>query len=167
MTISNVSIRDATLEDIPAITAIYAQAVLHTLATLDTEEPTIASQTEWFRHHDDRHPVIVAVKDLEIVGWASLSEWSPRKGYSGTAEASVYVSPAYHRQGIGAELLRTIIARARSLGLHMLLARISSSNVVSIRLTEHCGFSRIGTMKEAGIKFGAYVDVEMLQMILR
>ena len=166
MTTSDFSIRDAGLADIPAITSIYAHAVLNTVATLDTDEPTIQSQTEWFRHHDSRHPVLVAVLDDEVVGWASLSEWSPKKGYRDTVEASVYVSPDYHRQGIGTELLRTLVRRARSIGLHMLLARISSSNTTSIRLTEHCGFNRFGTMREAGVKFGSYVDVEMLQCIV-
>ena len=166
MKTTDFSIRDAGLADIPAITAIYAHAVLNTVATLDTDEPTIESQTDWFNHHDDRHPVIVAVKGGKVAGWASLSEWSPKKGYRGTAEASVYVSPEYHRQGIGAELLRTIVERARSVGLHLLLARISSSNVTSIRLTERCGFSHIGTMSQSGFKFGDYVDVELLQLIL-
>lgn len=166
MTAPGVSIRDATLADVSSITKIYAYAVLNTVATLDTDEPTIATQTEWFEHHDAKHPVLVAGLGSEVVGWASISEWSPKKGYRGTAEASVYVSPAYHRQGIGAELLRTIIERARSVGLHLLLARISSSNVTSIRLTERCGFSHVGTMIESGFKFGAYVDVELLQFIL-
>jgi len=61
MIASALSLRDATSADIPAITAIYAYAVLNTVAALDTDEPTVASQTEWFKHHDNRHPVLVAV----------------------------------------------------------------------------------------------------------
>ena len=36
-----------------------AYAVVNTVATLDTEERTIDSQTQWFRHHGARNRVIV------------------------------------------------------------------------------------------------------------
>jgi len=166
MTAAEVLIRDATPADIPDIVRIYAYAVLHTVATLDTEEPTVASQTEWFEHHDRQHPVFVAVRADEVVGWSSLSAWSTKAGYSGTAEASVYVSPDYFGRGIGRMLLRELVNRARSIGLHVLLARISTSNETSLKLTESCGFNRVGTMRETGFKFGDYVDVEILQLIL-
>ena len=166
MTTPDVSIRDATFADIPAITAIYAYAVLNTVAALDTDEPTIASQTEWFKHHDNHHPVLVAVRAGEVVGWASLSAWSAKRGYDGTAEASVYVSPSHTNSGIGTRLLRALIQRASTIGLHSIIARISSTNETSLRLTRRCGFSDVGTMKESGFKFGGYVDVEVLQLIL-
>ncbi|TFH34561.1 MAG: N-acetyltransferase family protein [Dehalococcoidia bacterium] len=166
MSSSDVSIRDANLADIPSITSIYAHAVINTVATLDTEEPTIATQEEWFRHHDERHPVLVAESGNTVVGWASLSDWSTKAGYRNTAEASVYVSPECHRQGIGTELLQALVERAQSVGLHVLVARISSTNETSLRLARRCGFSHVGTMNESGFKFGNYVDVEVLQLVL-
>jgi L-amino acid N-acyltransferase YncA len=166
MTTPDISIRDARFADIPAITRIYAHAVANTVATMDTDEPTLAKQTEWFRHHDERHPVLVATSSNEVVGWASLSAWSDKGGYRGTAEASVYLSPEYHRKGIGTELLQALVRRARAIGLHLLVARISSTNETSLRLARNCGFSDVGTMKESGYKFGGYVDVVVLQLIL-
>jgi L-amino acid N-acyltransferase len=166
MTATEVLVRDATPADILAIVRIYAHAVLNTVATLDTDEPTISSQTEWFEHHDRQHPVLVAVQADAVVGWSSLSAWSAKRGYDRTAEASVYVSPGFVGRGIGTLLLRELVNRARSIGLHVLLARISTSNETSLKLTERCGFSRVGTMKETGFKFGDYVDVEILQLIL-
>jgi len=102
----------------------------------------------------------------EVVGWASLSAWSTKRGYDGTAEASVYISPAHANRGIGTRLLQALIERARVIGLHSIVARISSTNEISLRLTRRCGFSDVGTMNESGFKFGAYVDVVMLQLIL-
>jgi len=166
MTASALVIRDATPGDIPSITAIYAHAVMHTVATLDTDEPTIASQSEWFRHHDERHPVIVGTVAGEVVGWASLSEWSPRTGYRNTAEASVYISPRHQSRGFGAALLEAIVDRARAVGLHLLVARIATTNEVSLRLTRRAGFTDVGTMREVGFKFENYVDVAVLQMLL-
>ncbi len=161
-----IEIRDATLTDIPAITAIYAHAVANTVATLDTEEPTIGSQTEWFHHHDVRHPVLVAAHHGKVIGWASLSQWSPKSGYCNTAEASVYVDAAHHSRGIGTQLLRALVERARATGLHVLLGRISSTNTISLRLTRNCGFADVGTMHEVGSKFGQPVDVVILELVL-
>lgn len=165
MTAPEFSIRNATTVDIPAITAIYAHAVLNTVATLDTDEPTIESQTQWFRHHDERHPVLVAEQEGQVVAWASLSDWSTKEGYRTTVEASVYVAPEYHDHGIGTRLLLALIERARAGDVHVIVARISSTNLKSIRLATRCGFSHVGTMREAGFKFGNYVDVELLQFI--
>jgi phosphinothricin acetyltransferase len=164
---AGLSVRGATVADIPAITSIYAHAVANTVATLDTDEPTIASQTAWFHHHDSRHPVLVAEQAGEVIGWASLSEWSPKLGYRDTAEASVYVSPRHHGKGIGTLLLCALVERARAIGLHAVIGRISSTNEVSLRLTRQCGFSDVGTMHEVGEKFGHPVDVVILELVLR
>jgi L-amino acid N-acyltransferase YncA len=143
----NLMIRDALPEDIPAITSIYAHAVANTVATLDTDESTIASQTEWFEHHDTMHPVIVVVRDGAIPRWASLSEWSPKKGYYTTAEASRYLAPTDHGKGIGNALAQQLIRHSHTLGLNVLAARIASSNDASLRLARGCGFVDVGTMK--------------------
>lgn len=161
-----VAIRDATPEDVPSIAAIYAHAVLNTVATLDTEEPTAASMSEWLSHHDAGHPVIVASVDGETLGWASLSAWSPKGGYHTTVEASVYVAPGHHGRGIGTRLLQEVIARARVLGVHVVVARIAAENRTSLRLVARCGFAPVGTMRESGFKFDRYVDVEVLQLTL-
>ena len=163
---AQVAIRAATPEDVPSIAAIYGHAVLNTVATLDTEEPTTASMSEWLSHHDAAHPVIVASVNGETLGWGSLSAWSPKGGYRTTAEASVYVAPAHHGSGIGTRLLQDLIARARSLGVHVIVARISTENRISLQLVSQCGFTPVGTMRESGFKFDRYVDVEVLQLVL-
>jgi L-amino acid N-acyltransferase len=94
-------IRPAALPDLPAITAIYNHAILHTTATFDTEPKTDAEQMAWFKAHGERHPSLVATVDGQVVGWASLSAWSDRCAYSDTAEVSTYVDADYRGRGIG------------------------------------------------------------------
>ena len=72
------NIRRATLKDLPGITEIYNDAILKTTATFDTEPKTIEEQRVWFEHHDECFPVIVAVENGVVLGWASLSRWSDR-----------------------------------------------------------------------------------------
>ena len=159
-------VRDATPHDLPALTAIYAHAVEHTTAAMDISTPTLESQEEWFRHHDERHPVLVAELEGEVVGWASISAWSARGGYRDTAEASVYVMPERHGQGIGKTLLMELVRRARLIGLHVLVAQVSTTNQTSLNLTRGVGFEDVGTLREVGKKFGMPVDVQVLEMLL-
>jgi L-amino acid N-acyltransferase YncA len=166
MTSESAHVRDATSHDLPALTAIYKHAVEHTAATMDTSTPTLESQAEWFHHHDERHPVMVAELNGEVVGWASISAWSERGGYRDTAEASVYVTPELRGRGIGKTLMKELVKRARLIGLHVLLARVATTNQTSLNMARSIGFEDVGTMREVGYKFGKHVDVQLLEMLL-
>src|SRR5262245_22207041 len=100
-----VIVRAAGEADQEAIRSIYNDAVLHTTATFDTSERTPEQQRQWYASHKKNHPVIVAERAGEVVGWASLSSWSDRCAYDGTVEVSVYIHPASRGQGIGRTLL--------------------------------------------------------------
>jgi len=160
------AIRRAELGDLAAITDIYNEAILTTTATFDTDPKTADQRLEWFRGHDDRHPIMVAVLGGQVVGWASVSKWSDRQAYDDTAETSFYVKSDFRGRGIGRQLKLAIIGEARRLGFHTLIARVAEGNDASLHLNESCGFVHIGTMREVGRKFGRFLDVHILQKIL-
>lgn len=153
------------MKDLGAITEIYNEAVLKTVATFDTEPKTVEEQKPWFESHDLRHPILVAEQDDAIVGWASLSKWSDRCAYSDTGEISVYVKEERRRKGTGKKLIQEILDQGQKVGLHTVVARIAESNEISVRLHEAFGFEHIGTMKEVGRKFGKLLDVYLMQKI--
>ena len=157
------TIRPARLSDLPAITEIYNEAILRTTATFDTEPKTEAEQLEWFKAHDDRHPILVAELDGSVVGWTCLSKWSDRCAYSGTAEISLYIKEGFRGKGIGRKLMEAIDAEARRLGLHTAVVRITEENVASLHLAERFGFRHVGVMREVGYKFGRWLDVYIMQ----
>jgi L-amino acid N-acyltransferase YncA len=159
------NIRRAILTDLAQITEIYNDAIQKTTATFDIEPKTQAQQESWFSNHDDRHPVLVATDNGLITAWASLSQWSDRRAYSETAEISVYVREEYRRKGIGKQLMAAIIQEGKTAGLHTVIARIAGSNKVSADLCKSFGFQYIGTMREAGKKFGNLLDVHLMQLI--
>jgi phosphinothricin acetyltransferase len=159
------SIRRATVKDLVAITEIYNEAIRNTTATFDTQPKTVAEQSEWFEDHDAKHPLLVAEQAEQIVGWASLSRWSDRCAYSGTAEVSLYVKDGYRGNGIGRLLLKALVREGERVGLHTVVARISEGNEASLGLFETEGFERVGVMREVGRKFGKLLDVHMLQKI--
>lgn len=159
--------RSARLGDLPAITAIYNDAILKTVATFDTVPKTMREQKAWFSHHGGKYPIIVAEMDDEIVGWASLSRWSDRCAYADTTELSLYVREEMRGKGIGRRLLLSIVREGGRAGLHTVIARITEGNAISVRLHEEAGFELVGTMREVGRKFGKLLDVLMMQLVYK
>jgi phosphinothricin acetyltransferase len=159
------NIRQATLADLGQITEIYNDAIQKTTATFDTEPKTLEEQESWFANHDASHPVLIAEQDDLIVAWASLSQWSDRCAYSGTAEISLYVKEEYRGKGIGKQLMKAIIQEGKTAGLHTVIARIAGSNKISADLCKSFGFQYIGTMREVGKKFDKLLDVHLMQLI--
>ena len=160
-----IKIRSANDTDQQAIMEIYNDAVVHTTATFDTEQRSIESQMEWFRKHKKNHPVFVAEKNNEVVGWASLSPWSDRCAYDTTVEVSVYIHKNFRGQGIGSKLLEIVTLEGKKFNNHTVISRITQGNEVSIHLHEKLGYRHIGVMKEVGFKFGKFLDVQLMQLI--
>lgn len=158
-------VRPAQLADIPAITVIYNEAILTTVATFDTEPKSEADRAAWFAAHGPRHSILVAEVNGQVVGWASLSKWSDRLAYADTAEISLYVQSSQRGQGIGKCLVEALVAEGEKAGLHTLIARIAAGNEVSVRLHEAAGFAPIGVMHEVGRKFGRLLDIHLMQKI--
>ena len=162
-----VTIRGATTADAGAIADIYNEAILTTTATFDTDPKTMGEREEWLRSHDERHPVLVAVGEGEVVGWVSLSSWSDRCAYADTGKISFYVHPTHRGRGVGRQLLAAISEEARGLGYHSLIARVAEGSAESLHLNERAGFVLAGTLLEVGRKFGRLLDVHLLQLMLK
>jgi phosphinothricin acetyltransferase len=163
---ASITIRRAELADAAAIAEIYNEAILNTTATFDTEPKSVAERTQWLQSHDERHPILVAVVDGHVVGWASLTRWSERPAYDGTAETSFYVHSTQRGRGIGRKLKEAILEEARRLRYHTLIARVAEGSLESLHLNEQAGFVHVGTLKEVGRKFGKLLDVHILQKML-
>jgi L-amino acid N-acyltransferase len=152
-------VRPAREGDLGAINDIYNYYVRLSTCTYQEEPEPIESRQEWFAHHEANHPVIVAEAGGEVVGWGSLSAFHARCAYRNTVEDSVYLHHEYHRRGIGSLLLGELIARARSLGHHAIIAGIDGEQTGSVALHAKFQFERVGCLKEVGFKYGRWLDV--------
>lgn len=164
---SRASVRPAEERDLPAILAIYNEAVLTTTATYDLEPQSLGARRAWFEERRaQRFPVLVAEVDGRLVGWGALNPFRPRAGYRYTAENSVYVAEGSRGMGVGGALMPPLIEAARGLGLHAVIAAIDVANEASLRLHARFGFEQVGHLKEVGWKFGRWLDVAYLQLTL-
>ena len=159
-----IRIKRATIENIPAITDIYNEAIRNSVATFDTQEKSYEMQKKWFLDHD-RLPIFVAKKEGMVLGWASLSTWSDRCAYSGTAEISTYIERQYRNAGIGTKLKMAIIEEGAKAGVQVIISRVAGDNEESIALNKKLGFKFIGTMHKVGMKFGQFHDVHLFEYI--
>ncbi len=164
---TELEIREATAADLGSIFAIYNAEVSGGISTFDTEPRDPDTDRDWLSSRRPRYPVLVAATaDGEVVGWGSLSQWSVKAGYDRTAEVSVYVDAERRGEGIGAELLASLIERAPEGGIAVLLARIADENPASIALHRSLGFELIGVQRRAGEKFGRILDVALMDLHL-
>lgn len=164
--VSECVIRAATEDDADAICAIYNEGIADRLATLETELRTAAERREWLKARGPRHPVIVAVADGAVIGWASINSFNARKAYDHVADFSVYVARRSRGRGIGSRLLDEIEVLARDQGYHKLVLAAFPQNAAGKRLYESRGFRDVGVYREHGLLDGRWVDVVVMEKIL-
>lgn len=159
-------VRDARQTDLPALLDIYNDTVLTSPATFDLEPQTLAQRRKWFSEHGVSFPLVVAEGQGRVLGYASLSQFRDKPGYSKSAEDSVYVDKEFRGGGVGKALMRVILERAVALGYHTVIAAIVPPNEASVRLHEGFGFVYVGNFKEVGLKFSRWQDVAFYQLFL-
>ena len=158
-------LRPATREDADALAAIYAPHVRDGTGTFEEEPPSAQVMEERLgRVIDAGWPWIVAERDGEPVGYAYATQFRDRPSYRYTCEDSVYVATEAGGHGVGGQLLEALVEAAAAAGFRQMLAVIGdSANRASIALHERQGFVHSGTITNAGMKFGRWIDVVLMQ----
>jgi phosphinothricin acetyltransferase len=160
-------IRDALESDLSAIVRIYNAAIPGRLASADTESVTVGARQPWFiEHSPGQYPLWVFEQDRQVLAWLSLSPFYGRPAYSKTAEVSVYVSPEFHRRGLGTALLQEAIRRGPSIGKGVFLAFIFGHNAPSIRLFQKVGFAQWGKLPQVAVLDDVKRDLVILGLHL-
>ena len=155
-------IRQAETRDLTELLEIYNYEVVHGVATLDLEKRTAAEWQRWFDLHNvDHHPLFVAEVEGRVAGYASLSSYREKEAFKSTVELSIYIGPDYRLRGLAYALMDHILNEARQdERIHTVVSVITAGNEASRRLHEKFGFEFCGTIKEVGMKFGVYRDIE-------
>jgi phosphinothricin acetyltransferase len=157
-------IREAVEADFEEIISIYNEVVLSSTATFNDRPATKQERMLWWKSRQEQgYPVLVAIVGQCVVGFASFGDFRPWPGYRFTVEGTVYIGSRCRREGIGTELLNALVAQARYLGKHVMMAGVDAENVPSLRFLEKFGFERVGHLHEVGYKFDRFLDLIFLQ----
>jgi len=162
-----IQIRDATEQDIAAMLSIYNDVLASSTAIFSDVPRSHVEQFSWFKDRvAQQRPVLVATCSDDVIGYASYGPFRTWPGYRHTVENSIYLASAARGKGAGTLLLRALLERAESQRVHAVIAGIDGDNIVSMRLHEKLGFSKVAQLKEVGRKFDRWLDLVFYQRLL-
>ena len=160
-------IRGVEVRDAADIAAIYNYYIRETIITFETEEIDTAEMENRIKKIlEAGYPFIVHEENDKITGYAYVGKFRERSAYSESLETSIYLDINEKGRGIGRKLYKRLIELSQEAGVHVLIGVVSYPNLASQRLHESVGFEKAGVIKEAGKKFGKYIDVEFWSYIL-
>ncbi|MFY7960510.1 MAG: GNAT family N-acetyltransferase [Elsteraceae bacterium] len=160
-------IRDATLDDMPGLLAIYNEVIRSSTAVYLYDPVTLDSRIEWLNgRRAQGFPVLVAVDGDRVLGFASFGDWRPSTGYLHTVEHSVHVAADQRGKGVGRALMLPLFDRARAMNKHVMIGGIDADNAPSIAFHRRLGFEQVSHFREVGRKFGRWLDLAQMQKFL-
>jgi L-amino acid N-acyltransferase len=164
-----INIRSAAETDLPQILDIYNEVILNTTAVYNYDPHTLEMRQAWFAEKQAKGlPVFVAIEEENtIVGFSTYGPFRSWQAYQYTVENSVYVKADQRGKGIAKLLMQPIIDSAKAAGMHTMVAGIDATNKASIHLHQQFGFTEVACFKEVGYKFGRWLDLAFLQLILK
>lgn len=159
---------DCGREYLEAIRAIFNDAIVNTTALYDYEPRSVEVMEAWFAVKEEKKLPVIGVLDDDgtLMGFGSYGPFRPHAAYQHTVEHSIYLDARFRGRGLGRQILQRLIEKAREQGYHMMIGVIDAENGTSIALHEKMGFAHCGHIKEAGFKFGRWLDLELMQLIL-
>jgi L-amino acid N-acyltransferase len=151
-----------------AILAILNDAIVNSTALYDYAPRQPDSMVGWFKTKEDKgFPVIGAESEEgELLGFASYGTFRAWPAYKYTVENGVYIHRDHRNKGLGRVLMKVLIDRAREQDYHLIIAGIDMENGPSIALHRSVGFAHAGTIRQAGFKFGRWLDLGFFELRL-
>jgi L-amino acid N-acyltransferase len=163
------TIREASLGDVPGILSIYNEVVASSTAIYIDDPVSLESRQAWLLEQQRRgYPVLIADEGCgDVVGFCSFGDWRGAwPGYRFTVEHSVHVRSDRRGTGIGRKLVEAIFPRALALDKRVMIGAIDASNDASIKFHGRLGFQEVGHFREVGFKFGRWLDLVFMQRFL-
>lgn len=162
-----ISIRVATEADLPAILEIYNEIIATTTAVYYYEPHTLEMRQKWFAERKELgFPVFVAEEEGRILGMSTIGPFRVPTAYRYTVENTVHVAASARGRGVGKLLMTPLIAAARERNIHAIVAGIDAENAVSLHLHRQFGFEEVAHFKQVGFKFGKWLDLKFMELLL-
>ncbi|MDD3083478.1 MAG: GNAT family N-acetyltransferase [Candidatus ainarchaeum sp.] len=89
----------------------------------------------------------LAIENKNVIGFSSLRPFEGRKNHS--ADFVIFVSPNYHRKGVGTKLMKKLFDRTKKLKLKRIELSVFSDNKKAISFYKKFGFKIDGKKKKS------------------
>ena len=158
-------IRPATAADVEMILEIFNDNIVNSTAIYMYKEQTLEQRMAWFEaKQQSGEPLFVFEENGVVAGYATYGTFRPYPAFHYTVEHSVYVHKNHYKKGIASQLMHALIDFARSHEVKTMVACIDKENEASLRIHEKLGFIYSGTIRNAGYKFGRWLDLVFYQL---
>lgn len=162
----NIKLRYITPDDAEELVNIYSYYVTDTAITYEYTVPSVDEFRARIVNTLKGYPYIAAERDGQIIGYAYLSAFHPRKAYEHSAETSIYLKKHERGNGLGSLLYKKLEEIAVRMGITNLYACIAYPDSDDEYLTnnsadyhEHIGYRRVGNFVHCAYKFGHWYNM--------
>lgn len=159
-------VRPATEADAGACLEIYRPFVEDTVITFEETVPSLGDFEKRITKALERHVWLVVEDGGEVIGYAYGSNFRERPAYRWVCETSVYLSPSGRGRGIGTGLYALLLGIFARQGFRRAYGVVTLPNPPSEAMHHKLGFSPVGTLRAAGYKHGAWLDVGIWDIAL-
>jgi L-amino acid N-acyltransferase YncA len=159
-------IRPARVGDAKEIARIYNQGVQDRAATFENAYVTPEERYLWLAARPDKYPVLVAEVKHTLMGWTSLTPYSPRHCYDGIAELSIYIERSLRGHGVALELMKAMQNTASEKGFHKLIGRIMADNQPARKLCQATGWREVGIHDKHGKLASEWHDLVLVEFLI-
>lgn len=159
-------IRRATPDDAEAIAALWNPYIRDTVVTFNALEKSVAEVAQMITDRDGLGHATFVAMDGGLLGFASYAQFRGGVGYATCMEHSILLAPAAKGRGIGRGLIDALCDHAAAAGAHQMIAGVSGGNPDGVAFHARMGFSEIARVREAGFKFGSFLDLVLMQKFL-
>ncbi len=157
------SVRQATVQDVPRILEIYAPYVQNTAISFEYTVPTLEDFTQRFLGITAQFPWLVWEENGKVLGYAYGSAPFERAAFQWSAEASIYLCPEACGKGIGRELYAALEQILKAQGYRKVYAIITTANEPSVAFHSAVGYHHTATMPGCGYKLGNWHGIVWME----
>ncbi len=157
---TELTIREAALEDAKTLADIYNHYVRETHITFDLDPVDEDNRRGWIESYNSnqRHRLFVGETDGLIVGYACSSQFRYKPAYDRSVETTIYLNHEVTGNGYGHKLYQHLFESLARTDVHRCYGIIALPNEASVQLHRRFGFVEKGVLTEVGYKFEQYWD---------
>lgn len=159
-------IRRATPGDAGAIAALWNPYIRDTPVTFNAREKTADEVAAMIRDRDSAGHATFVAAEAGLMGFATYAQFRGGVGYATCMEHTVLLSPEAGGRGLGSALVTAVCDHARTAGAHQMIAGVSAANPEGVAFHTRMGFAEIARIRDAGFKFGRFIDLVLMQKFL-
>jgi phosphinothricin acetyltransferase len=161
------SIRRLHLDDLSSVTSIFNEAVESEETTCDIRQRTVEQMRAWLTDDLPQYEAHAYEKDGAVVGWAAITRYHEREAYSPTTELQAFVSRANRNRGIGGELMKLVLKRAKELEFHSAVCIVFPEPSHILEFIKRNGFRELGRLYAIVPSKSGFRDIVLLQLMLQ